>query len=700
MPRPGHNSGRLAREKLKNARSTSRSMHAGAEGHVREVVEEPAHDFRMKGAIGKGSLLETVFHVREAGYEVEKRIVESRRPLQRCSTSTAADSYYQRAEDIIPIPVRAEWDPRASASEVQQAEDEAFEEYLQDIYNKYPPYRLNHFEHNLHVWRQLWRVVEISDILVLVADARHPLFHVPPALYDYIVHHCGKPMVCVLNKIDFISSANLRGWIDDFKVRFPLLTVVPFSSFPHEKTITNPDADTVQDKKRKAIQHEKNKAGGVKGLPPPYGVENLLRVLEEVYRKKQERDAADNAVAATAAGAKGVDPNWRPSRAKKSKAAFAKARASARENGAVDSEELMASIKQIEIGLDLEGDAKKQEQAQALRAQQAKQEGHAAGAAAPSAAAAPIEEGDAEEEDDDNADEAGNDDAATISAAVTAAALAASVGGTKSASKITIGTIGHPNVGKSSLINALFGRAVVTVSETPGKTKHLQTLALNDRMELCDCPGLVFAAVDMPRALQVLCGIFPISQLREPYTSVSYLAQRVRLEKIYGLTPPTAQSILEGKGIEVTSTSGAAKGKAKAKSKAKPRRGDDEEEDAFATRLDAEDAMEAGDTFSQLQLAEATAAAAAYEWSAWDICEAYARQRSYSIKGSKGLYDTQRAANDILHDALSGVVLLTFAPPHRQMPVAGDEPAASDAAAAAPDASASAPAAAAASVQT
>lgn len=39
---------------------------------------------------------------------------------------------------------------------------------------------------------------------------------------------------------------------------------------------------------------------------------------------------------------------------------------------------------------------------------------------------------------------------------------------------VTIGTLGHPNAGKSSLINALTGKKLVSVSKTPGHTKYFQ----------------------------------------------------------------------------------------------------------------------------------------------------------------------------------------------------------------------------------
>ncbi len=67
---------------------------------------------------------------------------------------------------------------------------------------------------------------------------------------------------------------------------------------------------------------------------------------------------------------------------------------------------------------------------------------------------------------------------------------------------MTIGCCGFPNVGKSSLLNSLFGKKVVSVSKTPGHTKHLQTLYLTSSIRLCDCPGLVFPSL-VTKPLQV-----------------------------------------------------------------------------------------------------------------------------------------------------------------------------------------------------
>lgn len=44
---------------------------------------------------------------------------------------------------------------------------------------------------------------------------------------------------------------------------------------------------------------------------------------------------------------------------------------------------------------------------------------------------------------------------------------------------VTVGLVGYPNVGKSSTINTLLVNKKVSVSSTPGKTKHFQVFNMN-----------------------------------------------------------------------------------------------------------------------------------------------------------------------------------------------------------------------------
>lgn len=75
---------------------------------------------------------------------------------------------------------------------------------------------------------------------------------------------------------------------------------------------------------------------------------------------------------------------------------------------------------------------------------------------------------------------------------------------------------GFPNVGKSSVINSLVGRKVVSVSRTPGHTKYFQTYYLTQTVKLCDCPGLVFPS-RVDKQLQVhasFCGFCSVCTLK------------------------------------------------------------------------------------------------------------------------------------------------------------------------------------------
>lgn len=107
--------------------------------------------------------------------------------------------------------------------------------------------------------------------------------------------------------------------------------------------------------------------------------------------------------------------------------------------------------------------------------------------------------------------------------------------------KLQIGLVGYPNVGKSSTINALIGSKKVSVSSTPGKTKHFQTLHLTPEVLLCDCPGLVFPNFAYTNAELVCNGVLPIDQLREHIPPISLVCQRIPkffLEAVYGIHIP------------------------------------------------------------------------------------------------------------------------------------------------------------------
>lgn len=98
------------------------------------------------------------------------------------------------------------------------------------------------------------------------------------------------------------------------------------------------------------------------------------------------------------------------------------------------------------------------------------------------------------------------------------------------------------------------------VSSTPGKTKHFQTLDVDNDLMLCDCPGLVFPSFMNSTADMVCSGILPINQMRDYQGPAAIIASRVPqhlLEAAYGIRirrdldvkdspdrPPTASEFL------------------------------------------------------------------------------------------------------------------------------------------------------------
>ena len=167
----------------------------------------------------------------------------------------------------IQMPIRPQWNAGDTRSEADAREKSYFETYVKLLHGLNEK-QLNPFEMNLEVWRQLWRVVERSDILLVVVDIRFPRLNFPRAFYELLKHqstsevlgkdhikadtpdlnasNCShatprkligsteKSMVIVLNKVDLISRDVADKWLDWFEEEYAGVTVLCMSSLPSE----------------------------------------------------------------------------------------------------------------------------------------------------------------------------------------------------------------------------------------------------------------------------------------------------------------------------------------------------------------------------------------------------------------------------------------------------------------------------------
>ncbi|KAI1400219.1 nucleolar GTP-binding protein [Hypoxylon fuscum] len=102
--------------------------------------------------------------------------------------------------------------------------------------------------------------------------------------------------------------------------------------------------------------------------------------------------------------------------------------------------------------------------------------------------------------------------------------------------QISVGLIGYPNVGKSSIINTLRKKKVATVAPIPGETKVWQYVTLMKRIYLIDCPGVVPPNQnDTPQDI-LLRGVVRVEMVDNPEQYIPALLAKVKqhhMERTY-----------------------------------------------------------------------------------------------------------------------------------------------------------------------
>lgn len=283
---------------------------------------------------------------------------------------------------------------------------------------------LTPYEKNLEFWRQLWRVVEKSDVIVQIVDGRNPLLFRCEDLEKYVKEVSEDKMNLILiNKADFLTEQQRQHWADYFST---INVKVVFFSAKLAENETNDTNDDVRI------------------------VKNEIQGLDEAVN-----DSAEKLAAIT----QQIEKAFHVTLTK-------------------NSSELLTKERLIEVFRKIHTGPK-------------------------------------------------------VTQNIT-----------------TIGLVGYPNVGKSSTINALLSTKKVSVSATPGKTKHFQTLYLSEDILLCDCPGLVMPSFVFTKAEMIINGILPIDQMRDhvpPVNLVAALIPRHVIEDTYGIMLPKP---MEGEDLD------------------------------------------------------------------------------------------------------------------------------------------------------
>ena len=108
---------------------------------------------------------------------------------------------------------------------------------------------------------------------------------------------------------------------------------------------------------------------------------------------------------------------------------------------------------------------------------------------------------------------------------------------------VTVGVVGYPNVGKSSLINSLKRSRVAGVSPRAGHTTTMQEIALDSKVKLLDCPGIIFGADDSTGpdgdpdggASLLLRNCISVDTIDDPEYAVEGILRRCHPDKIAAL---------------------------------------------------------------------------------------------------------------------------------------------------------------------
>ena len=120
----------------------------------------------------------------------------------------------------LTVPRRPKWDSTTTPAELDRAERDSLLEWRRGLaeLQENNDLLMTPFERNLEVWRQLWRVIERSDLVVQIVDARNPLLFRSEDLENYVKDvDPRKRNLLLVNKADMMTLTQRKAWAKHFE---------------------------------------------------------------------------------------------------------------------------------------------------------------------------------------------------------------------------------------------------------------------------------------------------------------------------------------------------------------------------------------------------------------------------------------------------------------------------------------------------
>lgn len=140
--------------------------------------------------------------------------------LLSAAEERAAVGKQKEHKDRLTVPRRPQWDSNTTPEQLDRMERESMLEWRRGLaeLQEHNDLLMTPFERNLEVWRQLWRVLERSDLVVQIVDARNPLLFRSEDLERYVKHvGARKENLLLVNKADMLTMEQRETWADYFE---------------------------------------------------------------------------------------------------------------------------------------------------------------------------------------------------------------------------------------------------------------------------------------------------------------------------------------------------------------------------------------------------------------------------------------------------------------------------------------------------